>query len=222
MTLEYLKKVIMNNIGEDSVSPTYWTSSTDIEITDFINDAIEEVCTLTGQYVEDLYLPIWGDKQHYIIDSGKNSQLLWINYARIEPEAWRLVQVDSEKLSREDYNWMTRTGTPTCFIQYGLDTIRLVPYSTSDGKLLEMNIAAIPPVLVEDDNVINIHENHIPAVIAYATAMLFMTLRNLDKAYVWFGKYLKAIGEYAGDNSTLLNKAIKPVEIGSATFRQSN
>ncbi len=153
MTLGELKKLVMNIVGEDSASPTYWTDSNDSELRGYINDAVEEVCILTGQYVEDLNIPVFANRQHYILDFSKGSQLLWINHARIEPESWRLGQVDPEKLSREDYNWMTRTGTPINFCSIGLDTIRLIPFPTVDGKVIEMNVTAIPPTLTKNDNV---------------------------------------------------------------------
>ena len=50
-TLQDIRLMVMDIVGEDSVSPTYWTSSNDPELTEWINDGLEQVCLVTGQYV---------------------------------------------------------------------------------------------------------------------------------------------------------------------------
>lgn len=210
-TLLTLKKLIMDTIGEDSESPTYWDSTNDVELEDLINDAVEEMLVLSGNYIEEIHVPLYTDRRHYNLDAGKGGELLYIKGARVLPEGYTLSMVDPISLSREDYRWITRTGTPRSFYIVGNDTIRPVPYPSAEGQSLELIASIIPPNYSEDDEVVDIEDSFITGVTAYCSYMLFASMRNLEAAGRWFKEYQKAIATFV-DNPKLIGRAIRLTE----------
>lgn len=207
-TLLDLKRSIMDSIGEDSSSPTYWTSLNDGELEDYINDALGEVCLLSGHYTETLHLPLFSNRQHYRLDPGKGGEFLYIKGIRVLPEEYDLSMTDMNKLSKEDYLWMTRTGTPRTFFQIGLDTIRPVPIPSSGGKSLEITACVIPPPYTNDMDEIDLDDSLIEVIVAYATYMLLLSKRKLESADVWMKTYMKASG-LSEENGSFLGRSVK-------------
>ena len=111
-TLQTIKKSVMDIIGEDSITPTYWTSSNDIELENYINDAFEEVCILTRHYKEDLYIPLMANKKHYRISGGKVGQFLFLSSVRVLSNNDNLYMTDPFQLSETRLKVDDVSGTP--------------------------------------------------------------------------------------------------------------
>ena len=193
-TLLELRQMVMDIVGEDSAAPTYWTSSNQAELDEWINDGFEQVCLVTGQYTEEFILPLFANKAWYRVDPGKGGQFLWIKHLRVWPEGYELGGADPTKLAREDYNWMTRTGTPRTFFPVGVNTIRIIPFPSTDGQSLEGTCVCLPPSLSVNDEVLDIDDSLIRPVLDYAAGMTLMSLRRLDKAVEFFKSYAVGLG----------------------------
>jgi len=213
-TLNDIKLMVMDIVGEDSASPTYWNSSNDSELTEWINDAFEQVCLQTGQYVEEFILPLFANRAWYRIDPGKGGQFLWIKYLRLYPEGYELGGADPNKLAREDYNWMTRTGTPRAFFPLGINSIRLVPYPSTNGQSLEGSCVCLPPSFSLNDTVIDLDKSLIRPVLDYAAGMALISMRRLDKALEFFRSYSIGLGLDTRKTATLTYKSTKLRELG--------
>lgn len=213
-TLSEVKKMVMDIVGEDSSSPTYWTSSNDIEIEDYINDAVEEVCVLTGMYVQDIHLPLHAGRDYYRLDAGKGGEFLYVNYMRVLPEGYSVGMSDTTKLTREDYNWMTRTGTPRTFFFVNPDIIRVVPMAGVGGQSLEIVASTIPPSYTLDDEVIDLDESLISVVVAYAASMIFLSMRSFPKSSYWLKVYMEGVGRSSKEGSSFIGRAIKIKALG--------
>lgn len=208
-TLQTIKKSVMDIIGEDSITPTYWTSSNDIELENYINDAFEEVCILTRHYKEDLYIPLMANKKHYRISGGKGGQFLFLSSVRVLSNNDNLYMTDPFQLSRQDSRWMTSTGTPRLFYMVGLDCMRIVPYPTTSGDTLECKGVIIPPSYTDDDEQIDIGDAFIGAITSYASYMVFLSLRMFDKAALQLIEFNNVIGLYGVKADGLMQSAIK-------------
>ena len=206
----------MDIVGEDSDNPTYWDSSTDTELVEWINDGFEQVCLTTGQYTEEVIIPMYANRSWYQIDTTKGGQFLWFKYLRLWPEGNELGGADPTKLSREDYNWMTRTGTPRVFFPIGLNTIRVVPYPSTNGLSLEGTAVCLPPSYIDNDNVLDIDDSLIRPVVDYTAGMTFMSLKRLDKAVEFFRSYSVGLGLDNKKTSNLTNKVPKLGGLGDS------
>jgi len=213
-TLNDIKLMVMDIVGEDSASPTYWNSSNDSELTEWINDAFEQVCLQTGQYVEEFILPLFANRAWYRIDPGKGGQFLWIKYLRLCPEGYELGGADPSKLAREDYNWMTRTGTQRVFFPIGINTIRVVPYPSTNGQSLEGSCVCLPPSFSTDDQIIDIDDSLIRPVVDYAAGMTLMSMRRLEKAIEFFKSYSVGLGLDVKKTAQLSYKITKLQGVG--------
>lgn len=213
-TLLDVKKMILDAIGEDSSSPTYWDSSRDSEIEDWINDAFEEICVLTGHYKESIYIPLMNGKKHYKISPGKGGEFLYLDLVRVLPTDRTVKMTDPYKLSRESYRWMTETGTPREFFMIGLDTIRVVPYPQNDGETLECIGVVIPPNYNLDDEKIDLQDAFIRAVVAYASYLMFLSMRMKDKAGVQLAEFARILGLYNIKTSNLMESAVELQDVG--------
>ena len=89
-TLTQVRNMVMDLVGEDSVSPTFWTAANVDQLDNWILDAIEEISLVTGCNTEELRVPIRSNRRFYYLDPGKGSMLLWIKHLRIEPQGKRL------------------------------------------------------------------------------------------------------------------------------------
>jgi len=208
-TLQDIKLMVMDIVGEDSSSPTYWNSSNDSELTEWINDGLEQVCLVTGQYVEEFTLPLFADRSWYRVDPGKGGQFLWVKHLLLQPEGYELGGADPTKLAREDYNWMTRTGTPRVFFPVGVNTIRVVPYPSTNGQSLEGSCVCLPPSLSTDDEVVDLGSSLIRPVVDYAAAMTLMSMRRLEKALGFFKSYSVGLGLDSKKTAQLSYKVTK-------------
>lgn len=206
--------MVMDIVGEDSSAPTYWTSSNDIEIEDYINDAIEEVCVLTGMYKQDLVLPLHASRDYYRLDPGKGGEFLYVDSIRVEPEGYSLGMSDTTKLTREDYNWMTRTGTPRTFFFVNPDMIRVVPMAGTAGQSLEILASTIPPTYTLDDEVVDLDESLISVVIAYAASMILLSMRSFPKSSYWLKVYMEGVGRSSKEGTSFLGRAQKIRSLG--------
>lgn len=208
MTLSELKKSVMDIVGEDADAPTYWTSSTDSEITRLLQDALEETCCLSAHTTQEFIIPLYEDRTHYRL-TPPSGELLSLKSVRVMPEGYSLTLTDTSKLSRSDYTWMTRTGTPTSFYMIGHNVLRPVPYTSDSSHYLEVIASVIPAEPTRDSEEVNIDTNIANILIAYASYMLLLTLRRFDKSDYWFKKYVEFsnIGEVEG--SKLVYRSIK-------------
>lgn len=208
--------MVMDMVGEDSSNPTYWTGLAAAELDQWILDAVEEVCLVTGCTTEELRLPLGSGKRYYWLDPGKGSQLLWIKHLRHEPSGKRISIKDPIALSRDDFNWMTRTGTPEGWFPVGTDGLRVVPYPSTGGQLLEAVVVVIPVIPDEDDEVIPLEDSLIAGIAAYAAAVTLIQQRRLDKVWGWLQEYIKSLGIGVDGSFNQIGRAFIPRGIGHA------
>ena len=213
--LSDLKTRVKDLVGDYSPE-TYWTSALDGEIEDYLNDAFEEVSVKTGAYKEAMYVPLSAGKRHYqIVPSSRGGQFLYPTNVRLMGQRRDLVLTDSRKLSRNDYRWMTRTGTPQEFYMVGVDTLRTVPYSAEGGDVLLVEGVVIPPSYVDNKEPIDIQDSFVNTLCEYASYMMLLEMRKFEPAAKAFQIYAEGIGLYDVKVINKTNKEWKLSGVGS-------
>ena len=104
---------------------------------------------------------------------------------------------------------MTRTGTPRVFFPVGVNTIRVVPYPSTNGQSLEGSCVCLPPSLSTDDEVVDLGSSLIRPVVDYAAAMTLMSMRRLEKALGFFKSYSVGLGLDSKKTAQLSYKVTK-------------
>lgn len=214
--LARVRSMVMDLVGEDSASPTYWTATNAGQLDNWINDAVEEMCALGGLYTEEIRLPLGSGRKHYWLDPGKGSQLLWVKHMRVEPDGYYVTATDTEKLTRGDYNWITRTGSPRQWYSFGLNGVRFVPYPAGEGLLIEATLVCCPPELSRTDDEVRVEQGAIAGIAAYTAAYVMIQQRRLDKAAIWYRDYLQSAGVASADPMMRQVKTLMPrsLELG--------
>ena len=212
-TLEQVRAMVMDVVGDDSVNPTYWTPSTITELDEWILDALEEWVVLTGAYTEEIAIPLFADRKHYQLDPARGGQMLWIKHLLVSPEMWSLKGTSPAKLSREDYTWMTRTGTPRSFYPVGLGVIRIIPYPSEDGQVLEGTIVCVPASYNLASELVDIRDDSVSFIIDYVASLLLLSTKRLDKAKVFLRRYIEigGLGVYKLDKVFYKQQALRGV-----------
>lgn len=209
-TLDDLKKMVMDVVGEDSSNPTYWTSTNDAELVDYINDAIQEVMYNFPIQVT-FYVPLVAGKSHYHLTPESGFIPLKLVDVRLGSTQHQLDLTHPYTLSREDYHWMARTGQPRKFYLILPNTIRVVPTPEIDGDVLECLVECLPKRYTYNDEKVDVPDEYISLVIDYASYLVFLSLRDYDKASF----YLKNFSEVAPSGSTMTG-AIKLLSMDNA------
>lgn len=213
--LSDLKTRVKDIIGDFSPE-TLWDSSLDGQIEDYLNDAFEEVSVRTGSYKEAMYIPLSANKRSYqIVPSSRGGQFLYPTSVRLMGQKRDLVLTDPRKLSRNDYRWMTRTGTPQEFYMVGVDVIRTIPYSSEGGDVLLVEGVVIPPSYASNTEPIDIQYSSINTICEYASYMMLVEMRKLEQAAPAFTAYAEGVGLYDNKVINKTNKEWKITGVGS-------
>jgi len=213
--LSDLKTRVKDIIGDFSPE-TLWDSTLDAGIEDYINDAFEEISVKTGAYKEQMYIPLSAGKRSYqIVPSSRGGQFLYPTNVRLMGQRRDLVLTDVRKLSRNDYRWMTRTGSPQEFYMVGVDVIRTVPYSSEGGDVLLLEGVVIPPSYSSNTEPIDIQDSFINTICEYASYMMLLEMRKLPAASKAFTMYAQSIGLYDNKVINKTNKVWKLEGVGS-------
>ena len=136
---------VLEMIGEDTTSPDVFTDTSAgmLPIRDSINDAIEEICMVTGCYAESYYISLRQNRNFYKFDFKENS-IAWIKDVWIVTQKRRLEQTDIPRLNSFNPRWLDNTGTPEAYFPIGIDAIGVWPAPASDTDILELSVIAIP------------------------------------------------------------------------------
>ena len=158
-----------------------------------LNDAIQEICAVTGGYHQPYYVPMIQDRCLYRMnwqtDYFGYVVQIWDRAARM-----RLTQTDVISLSMRGRQWMKETGDPREYAQIGFNNIIVFPKPSSSGKVLEMDCVAIPAAYTYDTDVIQIRENYRRCAVAYAVSEFYASRGDANRANEYYLKYAEGVG----------------------------
>jgi len=184
---------VLRFIGEDTSSPDVFTSSNITPVQESINDAIEELCTLSKSVVNTYRIPLVADVNLYKIDLVRN-QFCYIISAYLPDKKRSLRQSSIGAVEKLDYRWLSSANTPVMYFPIGVDQVGFYPMYSSSGNQVELQCAVLPERYTRDTEVLQIRSDWEDALVNYAVAEYFANVQDWEKATHWFAEY----GKYAG------------------------
>lgn len=190
-----LETKVLEIIGESTSSPDVFADTDDgLEpIRDSINDAIQEIVSITGSKREDYYLPLRQEQMFYRLQPNTGF-FGWV------VDAWninvrrRLRQTDLIALAKRDPRWMVPTGEPREYIQLGTNIVGLYPKPSGDSNTLKLTIVQIPAPYKTSADRLHVRDEFRDAVVNYAVAEYWASRGDVRSADTHFGYYLKTVG----------------------------
>jgi hypothetical protein len=190
-----LEKHVLQIIGENTDSPDVFlnTDAGMAPVRDSINDAIQELCMVTGSYRKTYLLPLYADRQFY--------RMAWeADHFGYVVEAWdrsrnrRLVHTDLANLNAQDNMWMKHTGTPDSYLQIGEDIIGFYRKPASEGVVLELTCVCVPKPYTTDTAPVKLREQFERAAVYYAVCDYFASRGDARRALEFFERYTETAG----------------------------
>ena len=185
---------VLEIIGESTDSPDVFTDDDAgmAPVRDSLNDAIQEIVSLTGSRSVKYMIPLRQEQAFYRF-STDNGYLGWVTDAFSINNGIRLNQTDIINLNAYDLRWMTTTGDPRSYLQIGHDVIGFWPKPGSTSNTVELNIVEIPKSYADGQRV-NLRDDFEYAAINYAVAEYWASRGDAKSALDHFQRYLGALG----------------------------
>lgn len=182
-------------IGENTSSPDVFsdTASGMSPIRDSINDALQELCMLTGSYRRSYLLPLYADRQFYRM-SFERDHFGWVVECWDRNRRRRLTQTDLIKLTHDDPWWMQRTGSPIEYMQIGPDILGLYYKPSANGTVLELSCVCIPKPYSSDTDPVKVREEFQRAAVYSAVCEFYASRGDAKRATEYFDRYLETAG----------------------------
>ena len=190
-----LETKVLEIIGENPDSPDVFVDTSDgmAQIRDSLNDAIQEIVSLTGSKVARYYLPLRQEQAFYRF-SLNDGYLGWVTDAWSVNNRIRLEQTDLIRLQAHDPLWMVTNADPRAYFQIGLDVIGFYPKPGGTSNIIELVIVEIPKAYELGTDRVNLRDDFQYAAINYAVAEYWASRGDANQATTYFGYYLSGLG----------------------------
>lgn len=190
-----LETHVLRLIGENTTSPDVFTDDdTGIaQIRDSLNDAIQELCLVTGSYRRTYHLALLTERQFYRL-APQNDYLGYIMGCWDRNLKRRLERTDLLSLNREDAWWMKRTGPPLKYVQLGLNHIGIYMAPSVKGTVLELDCVMIPHAYSEDESPIKLRGNFQRAAVYLTVSEFYASRGDAKRGQEYFERYLETAG----------------------------
>lgn len=190
-----LETHVLRIIGENLTTPDVFTDTAAgiAPIRDSLNDAIQELCILTGAYKRQYVQPLYTDRQFYRLNWEKD-YFGWVVECWDRKRNFRLEQTDFIRLSNDDPAWMKRSGDPWQYFPVGTDVIGFYYKPASEGAVLELQCVCIPKAYGSDTDPIKLREAYQRAAVYYAVCEFYASRGDAKRAVEYFDKYMETAG----------------------------
>jgi hypothetical protein len=190
-----LERHVLRLIGEDVDNPDVFTDDAVglAPIRDSINDALQEMCMVTGSYVRNYYLPLLENRIFYRL-APVNDFVIYPVMVWDRTMKRKLIQTDLVKLSQEDPWWMKRTGAQLQYMMLGLNVFVVWMTPSAKGIVLELQCACIPKPYDSDVSPIKVRESFQTAAVYYAVGEFYASRGDAKRAIEYTTKYLETAG----------------------------
>jgi len=190
-----LETKVLELIGEDPDSPDVFvdTDAGMAPIRDSLNDAIQEIVSLTGSKATKYYLPLRQDQMFYRFDLN-NGFLGWITDVWLVNETRRLEQTDLIRLVNHDPRWMTTSASPRSYWPVGLNVVGFYPKPSGATDTIELTIVEIPKAYTDQNDRIHLRDDFEYAAVNYAVAEYWASRGDARQAETHMGYYMNALG----------------------------
>lgn len=190
-----LETHVLRIIGENPDSPDVFTDTDSgmAPVRDSINDAIQELCMVTGSYKKTYLLPLYEDRMFYRM-GWEQDHFGWVVEAWDRSRGMRLEQTNVLTLAMTDGFWMERTGNPEEYMQIGENILGVFYKPSANGIVLELTCACIPKAYAADTDPIKVREVFQNAAAYLAVSEFYASRGNASRATEYLNLYLETAG----------------------------
>lgn len=190
-----IERLVLQMIGEDPDTPDVFTDDATgmAQIRDSINDAVQEISMIEGNYKQNYLLPLREGRAFYRFDYNGGS-IAWITDAWLTTTRRRLEQTDLYKLKIYNPRWLFDSGWPRSYFPIGLDFIGLWPVPGGDTEVLELNAVIIPDPYTLDTDRIKLRKDLDWAAAHFAIGEYYASRGDAQRAMNHHNQYMLAVG----------------------------
>ena len=187
-----LESSVIDLIGENADAPDVYTTTGIEEIRSHLNDALEEICLLTGCYKRTWHLPLKTNCYFYRIPEIRD-RFGWFDSVYLAGNQSLLEQTDFQGLDFMDARWLVATGTPSHYAPIGYREMAVYPAPASSADTLEIVGVAIPKRYAEDTDPIQLRASWRFAAVNRAVSEWWATRGDAQAAARYFQTYAQQI-----------------------------
>lgn len=190
-----LETHVLRLIGESPDSPDVFLDTDDgmAPVRDSINDAIQELCMVSGAYKRTYLLPLYEDRQFYRLD-WQQDYFGWVTEAWDRGRGRKLTLTDVVTVAGKDQLWMQHGGNPDEYMQLGMDIIGVYPKPSANGTVLELTCVCIPKPYATDTDPVKVREIYQRAAVYFAVSEFYASRGNAQRATEYHGRYMETAG----------------------------
>jgi len=190
-----LEKQVLRIIGEDPSAPDVFTDDPAgiAQIRDSINDAIQELAILAGGHEDTFHVPLLSDANFYRINFQRG-YFGWVKECWLVGSKRRLVQTDFVRLEGENPQWLQTSGTPTEYMQIGLNVIGINRAPTSSSDMLELHCVVVPAPYDNDNDRVKLRDAFKFAAVNYAVSEYWASRGDAPSAVNHLSTYVENSG----------------------------
>jgi hypothetical protein len=190
-----LETRVLELIGESTSSPDVFVDTSDgmAQIRESLNDAIEDICIMTGSHRRTYNIPLKSGKMFYQINFNRD-EFAWINNVWLVDKKIRLEQKSLIWLINYNYRFLYNVGYPEFYFPLGYDKIGIHPVPGSDADMMEVDCVAIPGRYELDTDRIKLRNSFQWAAVHFAVSEYWATRGDAKEAIFHFVKFLEKLG----------------------------
>lgn len=186
---------ILELIGEDPDNPDVFTDDSEgmKPIRDSVNDAIQEICIMTGNNSGVYFVALRENRSFYRFRFTRG-YIAWITDVWLFTQRRRLCQTSLIKLNEFNPRWLNNIGSPERYFPIGFNFFGVHPRPASDTDVLKIHAVIIPDDYKEDIDRINLRKNWEWAAAYYAVGEYYASRGDAKNAIYHHNKYLERMG----------------------------
>jgi hypothetical protein len=190
-----LETQVLRLIGENVSSPDVFadTDSGIAQIRASINDALQELCMVTGSYIRTMHLPLLANQQFYKL-TMQADYMGYVVQVMDRSRHSKLIRTDLVAVNSNDPYWMQNKGYPMEYMQIGLDYFGICGIPSDDGVVLEMQVVCIPKPYTADTDPLKVREAFQRSGVQLAVSEFYASRGDAARASEYLNKYLETAG----------------------------
>jgi hypothetical protein len=192
MAINAIEKEVLKLIGENVSSPDVFvdTEAGMEPIRDSINDAIAELCMVSGAYKQTYFLPLVAGQFIYPL-TWSADDFGYVLQAMDRSRHMRLDQTDPLALGMTDFKWAESTGDPSHYYHIGYNHVGIYRTPTTSGAVIELECVCIPKRYTTGAELVKVRGNHQRACVFFAVSEFYASRGDAKRAVEWHTQYLE-------------------------------
>ena len=188
-----LESRVLDLIGENTTTPDVFDTTGITEIRSHLNDAIEEICTISGAHKRVWQVPLKANARFYRIDNSRDV-FGWFDSVYLMGTKRVLEFTTLNGLEHLDARWLYATGIPSHYCPISWDKFAIYPAKAGSDDSLEITGVAIPNRYTEDTDRIRLRRSFEWAAVNRAVSEFWATRGDAQSAARYFQTYAQEVG----------------------------